>query len=150
MKHITEIFDWDTLFRCAKLMRDNPSHPLLNSPAFAKIRDEVNSRDDFGNTPLLPASSQLPLEVVNALLRLGANVNASNKDGITALMFASHKKRVEIVELLLAYNADVDAMSREGGNAIFYAGLSVPFTKIFAAVKIKKMLLATPRRNSTY
>ncbi|MEI6198061.1 MAG: ankyrin repeat domain-containing protein [Verrucomicrobiota bacterium] len=142
MKLITDIFDWDTLYRCAKLMKDNPNHPLLDSPAFVKIREGVNLKDDLGNTPLMPASAKLPLEVVSALLRLGANVNAKNEDGLSALMFAAHKKRVEIVELLLAYDADVRAMSHEGGNAMCYAGLSVTFTKVFAANKIMKMLLA--------
>ena len=146
MNLITEMFDWDTLYRFAELMKDNPNHPLLDSPAFLRIREEVNLKDDLGNTPLMPASARLPLEVVNALLRLGANVNAKNKDGLSALMFAAHKKRVEIVELLLAYNADVHAMSYEGGNAICYAGLSVTLTKVFAANKIKKMLLAASQR----
>ena len=142
MKLITEIFDWDALFRLAKLMKDNPNHPLLNSPAFSRVQKEVNLKDDLGNTPLMPASARLSLEVVSALLRLGANVNEKNKDGLTALMFAAHKKRVETVELLLAYDADVHTTSHEGGNAYCYAGLDVSITKVFAANKIKKMLLS--------
>ncbi len=131
---------WELLVRGVRLIRENPNHPLLSSPGFIGLREGVNLTDEHGNTPLTMASSAGPVEAVGALLSIGANVNARNHDGITALMFAAHKQRVEIVELLLAYHADVNVISNEGRDAKDYVTLSVPFTKVFAAVKIKRMI----------
>jgi len=67
---------------------------------------DVNAKDNlFGRTALMIASFYGHKEVVELLLKKGADVNAKDKNGRTALMIASKKGHKEIVELLKFYGA---------------------------------------------
>jgi ankyrin repeat protein len=77
---------------------------LIKEGANVKMETLVEER-----TPLMGAVRRGHLEVVKALIALGANVNAKTDDGRTALTEAVENGNVEVVRLLLDKGADVTA-----------------------------------------
>ena len=71
-----------------------------------------------GQTPLMLASRQGHLEIVNALLDAGAQVDSTDFEGWTALKSASWGGHVECVRLLLAAGADPDVTDIGGRSAL--------------------------------
>lgn len=71
---------------------------------------DVNSRDDFGFTPLIHAvqNSEDSAEKINMLLEHGADPNAQDNVGRTALMWAVFRKNIDAVQPLVAGGADTD------------------------------------------
>ena len=71
---------------------------------------EVNEQTSLGSTPLLVASMNGHVEVVNILIQAGAEVNTQVKEGIfkgwTPLHLASLNGHVEVITALLAGGAD--------------------------------------------
>jgi ankyrin repeat protein len=77
---------------------------LLNDKTF-----NVNYHDGvLDETPLFVASKYGHSDVVNALLKHGANVNQAIRDGTTPLYIASKYGRLDVVNALLKHGADVD------------------------------------------
>jgi len=60
-------------------------------------------------------------ELVEILLKSGANVNAQDKWGITALMYAVLEGRRELAELLLSRGADIHVRAKKGLTALMCA-----------------------------
>jgi ankyrin repeat protein len=79
---------------------------------------DVNSRDEFGNTPLSVAAAKDP-EVLQLLLDNGADVNSTNKAGGTSLMVAISSQRN--LKLLLEHGADVNARDNDGWTVLEFA-----------------------------
>ena len=87
---------------------------------------DVNTRDEYGNTALMEASSDGNKEIVELLLKHGADVNIKGNDGNTALMFALPEKGLkeskEIVKLLLNHlNMNVNIQNNKGFTALMWA-----------------------------
>ena len=70
------------------------------------IIPNVNVKGDNNVTPLILASQEGKLEVVNFLLDKGARVNDVMTDGKTALLMACKNGHTEIVRILMAKGAD--------------------------------------------
>lgn len=98
----------------------DPNAPPLEA-ARADRPVELETRDRWGNGPLFDAVRLSRIDVVEALLRSGADVNAANTLGSTPLMVASGKGDLEIVERLLAAGANVDVADRDGRTALMSA-----------------------------
>ena len=81
---------------------------------------EVDSRDEWGWTTLLHASSRYGhLEVSQVLLDHGENVNSRNQNYWTPMRLLAGNGHLEMVKLLLERGADVPhAMNGEGEAAI--------------------------------
>jgi ankyrin repeat protein len=77
----------------------------------------VDSRDDFGDTPLLLAAAGNS-NLTRELLDRHADVNAQNKSLESALMRAN---RPETVALLLDHGADLNARDKRGHTALMHA-----------------------------
>src|SRR3954447_19337631 len=81
-----------------------------------------------GGVPIVNAAGLGHIQILELLLKSGANVNATaasdEECGETALMAAaSHKKSLSLVKLLLDYGADPKALDGAGESAMFPASL---------------------------
>ncbi|XP_058470993.1 kinase D-interacting substrate of 220 kDa B isoform X3 [Solea solea] len=85
-----------------------------------KFRD-VDSRSDNGQTPLMVAAEQGNLEIVQELIRRGANVNLDDSDCWTALISAAKEGHIEVVRELLENNANLEHRDMGGWTALMWA-----------------------------
>lgn len=74
----------------------------------------IDTEDISGNTPLILASENYDVSIIQLLLQHGANPNIKNNAGDTALMKAAEKGRKYIVPLLINAKADLDAKNNGG------------------------------------
>ncbi|XP_060790078.1 kinase D-interacting substrate of 220 kDa B isoform X2 [Neoarius graeffei] len=94
-----------------------------NLPALRAYLDkhrEVDSRSDSGQTPLMLAAEQGSIEIVQELIRRGANVNLDDVDCWTALISASKEGHVEVVKELLANDANLEHRDMGGWTALMW------------------------------
>ncbi|XP_066530233.1 kinase D-interacting substrate of 220 kDa B isoform X1 [Hoplias malabaricus] len=89
--------------------------------AYLDKYQEVDSRSDNGQTPLMVAAEQGSLEIVQELIRRGANINLDDVDCWTALISAAKEGHVEVVKELLDNNANVEHRDMGGWTAIMWA-----------------------------
>nr|XP_020446550.1 kinase D-interacting substrate of 220 kDa isoform X1 [Monopterus albus] len=85
-----------------------------------KFRD-VDSRSDNGQTPLMVAAEQGNLDIVQELIRRGANVNLDDIDCWTALISAAKEGHIEVVRELLENNANLEHRDMGGWNSLMWA-----------------------------
>ena len=64
------------------------------------VSENVNIKDENGNTPLHVAVQQGNVKVVEVLLNKGANVNVKNSVGETPLDLAFQNRNIKIIVLL--------------------------------------------------
>jgi len=83
---------------------------LLDAGASVDTKLEV-----FGWTSLHLAARNGSTEIVNALLKAGADINAKTKKGQTPLYMAETNKQDEVIELLKEKGA-VSAVAKRGGS----------------------------------
>ncbi|XP_051579430.1 kinase D-interacting substrate of 220 kDa-like isoform X2 [Myxocyprinus asiaticus] len=82
---------------------------------------EVDTRSDNGQTPLMVASEQGSLEIVQELIKRGANVNLDDIDCWTALISAAKEGHAGVVKELLENNANVEHRDMGGWSALMWA-----------------------------
>ncbi|ROL51866.1 Kinase D-interacting substrate of 220 kDa [Anabarilius grahami] len=82
---------------------------------------EVDTRSENGQTALMVASEQGSLEIVQELIRRGANVNLDDIDSWTALISAAKEGHTEVVKELLENNANVEHRDMGGWSALMWA-----------------------------
>ena len=70
---------------------------------------KVNTKNDYGVTPLFLACENANLPMVQRLLKAGADVNAATTTEETVLMTAVRVGDVPVVKALLAAGANVNA-----------------------------------------
>jgi ankyrin repeat protein len=78
----------------------------------------LNTKDDYGSTPLHTATVFGRTEVALILIDAGADINSISADGSTPLHNASFFCRTEIVEALLAKGADKEIRNSYGSTAL--------------------------------
>ncbi|XP_023680586.1 kinase D-interacting substrate of 220 kDa B isoform X2 [Paramormyrops kingsleyae] len=93
---------------------------------------EVDGRSDNGQTPLMLAAEQGSLEIVQELIRRGANVNLDDVDCWTALISAAKEGHVEVVMELLENSAYIEHRDMGGWTALMWAAYKgrVEVTKV--------------------
>jgi ankyrin repeat protein len=106
----------------------NPLHAAAHSGNVEVVRiliechvPDINSRTEFGTTPLLMAVDGRNFKdgsVLRLLLEHGADVNVPNGSGWTPLQRASYNGALEAVRLLLEHGADVEAKDKDGRTAL--------------------------------
>jgi hypothetical protein len=72
---------------------------------------------DNGNTALMLAAANGRLDLVETLLKAGANPQRANRIGKTALIFAAESGNLPVMRTLVAAGARIDAVASEKGNA---------------------------------
>ena len=75
----------------------------------------------YGWPPLSYAAYNGHLEIVDYLLRRGAEVNGKTGNGSTALFFAARFGHMEVVQLLLKNQADPTVENENGETAVDWA-----------------------------
>ncbi len=81
----------------------------------------INQKNAGGATALHLACREKNLEMVDILIKSGADVNLTDREGWTPLMRASLAKDADIAALLLASGAKASAMNSIGESAIIHA-----------------------------
>ena len=84
---------------------------------------DLNIEGEYGNTPLIFATSNNKIEIVKLLLNSGANIDKQNNDDDTALILAAFYNKIEFVKLLLDDGADIDKQNNDGDTALILAAL---------------------------
>ncbi len=79
---------------------------------------EVDTRSEWGNTPLLLAVPYNQTRVAALLLQNGANVNAKNELFNTPLHMAAARGLVEMASLLIEQGARVNAINGDGNTPL--------------------------------
>jgi ankyrin repeat protein len=74
-----------------------------------------------GYTPLLMASKNGNVGMIDALVKAGADPDGATTNGTTALMLAAASGKAEAVTVLLDHGADIDARETRGETALIFA-----------------------------
>ena len=86
---------------------------------------DMEKEDKYGDTVLMETIDSIFLhykqEIVETLLKHGANPNHQNKNGQTPLMYACMNWNVEIVKMLLEHGADIYQTNKRKLPLIFFA-----------------------------
>lgn len=91
---------------------------------------DVNVKDINGFTPLIGAAATGKMEIVDVLLKHGADPNARSYDvrapvygrgKVSALILASISGFADIVQILMDHGANVNAVDDRGDSAIYYS-----------------------------
>jgi len=81
----------------------------------------IDSEHSTGFTPLVTACYSARYEVVEFLIKQGANIDKPDVDGQTPLMMACGRGDINTVKLVLQNGADIDILDNKGRNALFHA-----------------------------
>uniref|UniRef100_A0A4W5MEU7 Kinase D-interacting substrate 220b n=1 Tax=Hucho hucho TaxID=62062 RepID=A0A4W5MEU7_9TELE len=95
---------------------------------------EVDGRSDNGQTPLMLASEQGSIAIVQELIRRGANVNLDDVDCWSALICAAKEGHVDVVKELLDSSAYIEHRDMGGWTALMW-------TAYKGRVEVTKVLL---------
>ena len=107
----------ENIFLCVKDGHISKVESLLNSNV------DPNFQTEYGDTPLIVASTWGQKEVVRLLLEHGADLNLQDEQGHTALMTASWAGNVDTSELLLKRGANPDIVDDKGRTALDWANI---------------------------
>ena len=80
----------------------------------------MNLKAARGGTPLHNSVDSDDKDIVELLIKNGADVNATHNGGGTPLHWAARKGQKEIVELLISYGANVNTQDEDGGTPLYY------------------------------
>jgi ankyrin repeat protein len=82
----------------------------------------VNTKDKNDDTALTAAADRGDLQIVNVLLKGGADVNAKGRNNWTALLLALQQDRDQVTNALLSQsNLDLKAETPDGMTALMLA-----------------------------
>uniref|UniRef100_A0A3B5MRJ7 Kinase D-interacting substrate 220b n=1 Tax=Xiphophorus couchianus TaxID=32473 RepID=A0A3B5MRJ7_9TELE len=107
---------------------------------------EVDGRSDNGQTPLMLAAEQGSLEIVQELIRRGANVNLDDVDCWSALISAAKEGHLEVVKELLESSAYIEHRDMVGeqclmGNVVEWSVYPIIWAAGRGHADIVKLLL---------
>ena len=85
----------------------------------AGVRAE--SADSEGRDELLLAAARGEVDLLSALIDIGADLAATDNQGRTALMWAALEGQAEAAEVLVSRGAEMDAKDPDGGTALSWA-----------------------------
>lgn len=91
-----------------------------------KLKANLETKGEYGRTPLFYAVKSENLEILNLLINGGAKVDARDNFGETPLIYAvgdcvGEKSSIEAVRILIKAKADLNAKSKYTGSALLKA-----------------------------
>lgn len=89
--------------------------------------DNLNSRIDNGMSMPMVAAMEARHDLLQELLRAGADPNLINDDQNSALWFACYSGEVALIELLIAHRCDIDKQNVNGATCLIYAASAGKF-----------------------
>ena len=104
-----------------KLIREHPEH--------------INTGGGYFGTALHAASRMNHLNIVQSLLRHGADVNGQGRWGWTPLLFASVRGYLEVMRWLLEHGADVNAKGKDDWTSLHRAVNSGHYEVVWTLLK---------------
>ncbi len=116
-------------------MNDEKLANWLNQAGFnasTSLQARINQTLANATTPLMHASRLGNIEVINVLLRLGANPALLNADGNGALWFACFADSVVCAQTLITAGAPLDSQNINGATALIYCASAgkIPLVKL--------------------
>jgi len=81
----------------------------------------LNAFGSDGLTPLMQACRLGMSDIVERLLRAGADINKTNNDGNNALWLACFSEDLPTIRLLIEYKVDIDNRNSTGATSLIYA-----------------------------
>ena len=85
-------------------------------------KEEIERRDEYGQTPLLLAAECCLEEIALTLIAFKADVTAQDDEGGTALHYAaSEGNQIKLVDVLIKAEANVNAQNKHGETALHMA-----------------------------
>lgn len=84
---------------------------------------DINYVSDNG-TALMASVVKGNKDLVELLIKSGANLNLTDTNGLTALIYAVQFKNIEMLKLLLEHHADKSLVDKNGKTAFEYAVFS--------------------------
>jgi ankyrin repeat protein len=109
---------YNAILRAIQKKDDDISDLLVNQPGL-----ELNAQGSNGTTVLISYVWREKEDVVEKLLKRGADPKLSDSDGDTALHGAALRGNVNLIKMLLAAGADPNAKNKVGGTALMWAGV---------------------------
>ncbi|XP_063925909.1 uncharacterized protein LOC135139554 [Zophobas morio] len=95
---------------------------LLSYEKLGISRAEINSITEANHcTPLVLASSGGHKQIVDYLVKSGAEINRSDKEGFTPLYLAAQNGHEEIVKYLVKFGAEIDRCANSGRTPLYAA-----------------------------
>lgn len=85
--------------------------------------EDVDKHGPMRSRTLLTEAITLnaPIEIIRALLEIGANPNAKDINGVTPVLFAADVGRVDILEELIEHDGDIHHRDNNGRTALIHA-----------------------------
>ncbi len=91
-------------------------------PMLIEAGADVNEQNEFGSPALIVAACRGRTQLVDILLRSGAEINVSVEgSGITALACAVGKGHTDTVRLLIEAGADLETVDKQGTTPLMTA-----------------------------
>lgn len=101
---------------------DKEIAPIINTAAIKSLKDALDSaKDEYYLPPLVCAAKYGDLELVETLVKLGADVNSRDLDLSTPLMEAVLTQKQDIVGYLCKNKADINAQNNLGETPLMVA-----------------------------
>jgi len=147
IKNLIKLSDKDNgLILASYLNNEQIVEKLLENKA------NVNAINFYGNPILVQASNDGKYNLVNILLKYGANTEAklfNHPEGTTSLLIASSKGHFKIVDILLQYKANIEATGMNGNTSLLIASSKGDFKIVDILLKYKANIKATDTNGNT-
>ena len=101
----------------------NPPPALTLLHLFFQNSATINCLNSLHQTPLAVAAAYNHVEVIEFLLKCGAQIETQDKNGYTPLLLAASEGNAEAVRVLLQSGANIFCMDKEDRTVLYWASM---------------------------